>query len=83
MKDNWWMLVKTVVKSQLDNYVLPGTLTGTEILLLYMAQWKRNLSIATCATFYLLFSQGEPAPLENILDHTQESDNPTPEERTS
>ena len=40
-------LLKTLIKSSLDNYVLPGTLTGTEILFIYMRQWKRDVMLLT------------------------------------
>ena len=53
----WIVIVKTLVKSSLDNYVLPGTLTGTEILVLYMAQWKRDLIFVTFATISLISFQ--------------------------
>ena len=71
MTGQWWIIIKTVVKSQLDNYVLPGTLTGTEILLLYMAQWKRDLTVVTSATFYLVFSQRDLPKFENVFSSRQ------------
>jgi hypothetical protein len=42
--------LKTLIKSSLDNYVLPGTLTGTEILFIYMRQWKRDVMLLASAT---------------------------------
>jgi hypothetical protein len=48
---------KSLLKSSLDNYILPGTLTGTEILWLYMLQWKRDFTNLTLATAYLMYSQ--------------------------
>jgi hypothetical protein len=47
-------LLKTLIKSSLDNYVLPGTLTGTEILFIYMKQWKRDALLLTSATRQLI-----------------------------
>ncbi|MDQ2657791.1 MAG: hypothetical protein M3Y60_10255 [Bacteroidota bacterium] len=66
MKAHLWMIAKTVVKNQLDVYILPGTTTGTEILLLYIGQWKRNIALATSATFSLVFSQKAFPDLERI-----------------
>lgn len=60
-----WM--KTLVKSSLDNYVLPGTVTGTEILWLYMIQWRRDLLALLSASFYLLLSQREELKFEKLL----------------
>lgn len=48
------LFVKTLIRSQLDIYVLPGTRTGTEILLLYMSQWKRDVVLFTTATRKLI-----------------------------
>lgn len=59
MVANGMMLIKSLVKSSLDNYILPGTMTGTEILWLYMAQWKRELTAITFATLYLMYAQLE------------------------
>ncbi|HEX8038481.1 MAG TPA: hypothetical protein VF490_05000 [Chryseosolibacter sp.] len=55
------------MKSSLDNYILPGTMTGTEILWLYMVQWKRELTAITFATFYLMSSQLEAHKLEGVI----------------
>jgi hypothetical protein len=57
MAANGILLIKTIVKSSLDNYVLPGTLSGTEILWLYMVQWTRHLTALTIASGYLMSSQ--------------------------
>lgn len=66
----WWMIVKTIVRCSLDNYVLPGTLTGTDILLLYMSQWKRDLTLVTFATVYLISSQIDLPKSEKSVSHT-------------
>ena len=57
-------LLKTLIKSSLDNYVLPGTLSGTEILLLYMRQWKRDVVLLTCATRELMSPQASNSEFE-------------------
>ncbi len=67
MVANGMILVKSLVKSSLDNYILPGTLTGTEILWLYLIQWKRNLAAITFATVYLMCSQSEIRRLERVI----------------
>lgn len=53
--------VKTLIRSSLDNYVLPGTLTGTEILLLYMSQWKRDVVLFTTVTRQLIRPEADRA----------------------
>ena len=60
----WWLIAKNLVKSSLDHYVLPGTLTGTEILLVYLHQWKRDIFLIAAAAFYQRLNQ----PSDNELD---------------
>ena len=68
-------LLKTLIRSSLDNYVLPGTLTGTEILLLYMSQWKRDVVHLTTATRYLISPQADtPGYAETSADGESESE---------
>ena len=67
MTAHWWVILKTVVRSSVDNYVLPGTATGTDILLIYMASWKRHFILISTATFYLAISQFDVPRMERIL----------------
>lgn len=67
MLDQGLSLVKALIKSSLDNYVLPGTLTGTEIMLLYLSQWRRNLVVVSLAVLYLASAQFERAKLSEPL----------------
>jgi hypothetical protein len=53
----WMLLIKNLVKSSLDQYVLPGTLTGTEILLLYMTQWTRDMASIAPDSVYAFLSR--------------------------
>ena len=69
------MFIKTLVKSSLDNYILPGTLTGTEILWLYMIQWKRDLATVTFASVYLIFSQLDLQRLERAISSARNNQN--------
>lgn len=48
--------VKNLLKSSLDSYILPGTCAGTEILWLYIIQWKRRLVLSRLAIVYLIES---------------------------
>lgn len=64
----WTMFIKLMVRSYLDNYVLPGTHTGSEILWLYMVQWKRHLANASFAILYLFFSQIDIAWLDRTVE---------------
>jgi hypothetical protein len=75
MMTNGWMIVKTLLKSSLDNYILPGTLTGTEILFVYMAQWKRHITVVTSAGLCLIVSQLERSKTQRVFSPTQ-SDSP-------
>jgi hypothetical protein len=81
MTGHLWMIAKTFLKSQLDNYVLPGTLSGTEILLLYMAQWKRNVARVTFGAMYILRSQADLPKLEKVLMF-RSSDRPVTDRET-
>lgn len=67
MMAHWWIILKTVVRSSVDNFVLPGTATGTDILLIYMASWKRHFVLISTATFYLAISQFDIPRMERIL----------------
>ena len=67
-------LLKTLIRSSLDNYVLPGTLTGTEILLIYMSQWKRDMLLLTSATLHLISSQPD-----RITTPERENESTSPE----
>lgn len=69
---NWWMILKTLVRSSLDSYVLPGTVTGTDILLLYMTQWKRHVALVASATFYLIFSQFDLPRIDRVWSEASE-----------
>ena len=59
MMANCTLLIKTLVKCSMDNYVLPGTTSGTEILWIYLIQWKRDLATLAFASIYFLGSQLE------------------------
>lgn len=50
-------VVSSLMKSSLDNYLLPGTLTGSEILWIYVVQWKRDFNALAFATVYFLSLQ--------------------------
>ena len=70
-------LIKTFIRSSLDNYVLPGTLTGTEILLLYMSQWKRDVVLFTTLTRHLIRPPDEtPEYVETAGDSENEAVSP-------
>lgn len=67
MTEKWWVVVKTLIKSSLDNYVLPGTLTGTEILFVYLYQWKRDISLIAAGSLYHLLSTSYRTELNETL----------------
>lgn len=71
MRIQWTILIKNLAKSYLDNYILPGTNAGTEVLWIYMIQWKRQMTNIAFATFYLLLSQPEYAEVETVTSATQ------------
>ena len=77
MTAHWWMIFKTVVRSSVDNYLLPGTATGTDILLIYMTSWKRHFILISTATFYLVTSQFDAPRMERVLsENTTEAGDP-------
>lgn len=63
----WLMMLKVLIKSSLDNYVLPGTLTGTEILWLYVIQWKRDMSSLTFALLYFVSTPLYLTPVGKVI----------------
>ncbi len=75
----WIMILKSLVKSSVDNYLLPGTMTGTEILWLYMVQWKRNMSALTFAAIYFVCSQFDLIQGEKVISSTQSNHSETVE----
>ena len=72
-----FILVKTLIKSSLDNYILPGTLTGSEILWLYMTQWKRNVATLVCASYLLSAHNLKSRNFSTFLSAEQSDDRDT------
>jgi len=60
------VIFKNLLKSSLDNYVLPGTLTGTEILWIYLIQWKRHIVTVIIASFCVFLSSPDGTTLERV-----------------
>jgi hypothetical protein len=50
-------LVKTFARTVVDSCILPGTTLGTEILWLYMKQWKKELSTISLAIISIVILQ--------------------------
>ena len=50
-------MLSSLVKSSLDHYILPGTLTGSEILWIYVVQWKRDFNALAFAIVYFICRQ--------------------------
>ena len=69
---HWWMILKTFVRSSVDNYVLPGTVTGTDILLIYLTEWRRHAILLGSATVYLVASQFTLPGVQNVLSENTE-----------
>lgn len=69
------MFMRNLVKSYLDNYVLPGTNAGTEVLWIYMIQWKRDMANVTFAIVYILFSQLDLSKVESVISNTHPEEN--------
>lgn len=71
MTGHWLIILKTFLRTSVDNYVLPGTATGTDILLIYMTEWKRHFvlvtSLVTSATICLIASQFDLPRSENTF----------------
>lgn len=67
---HWILMLKSLIKGSVDNFVLPGTMTGTEILWLYMIQWKRDMSALTFAMLYFVCAQFDFTLEERKPSHT-------------
>jgi hypothetical protein len=52
--------IKSLFRTAIDGCILPGTMTGTEILWLYVKQWKGELSTLSFAVLSVLVSLFEP-----------------------
>ena len=72
-------MLKSLIKSSVDNYVLPGAMTGTEILWVYMIQWKRDLSTLTFAVIYFVCSQFDFTLGEKVISSAQSNHKETAE----
>jgi hypothetical protein len=48
-KGNFSILASSLFRSVVDTCILPGTSNGTEILLLYVRQWSKEVSIVSIA----------------------------------
>ena len=66
------MILRTFVRSSVDNFVLPGTVTGTDILLIYLTEWKRHALVVGSATLYLIASQFTLPGVQSVLSETAE-----------
>jgi hypothetical protein len=72
------LMLKSLMRSSLDNYVLPGTVTGTDILWIYMIQWKRDLFIFCVALVYLFTFQENVTSVNEVIHPSPErSQEPT------
>jgi hypothetical protein len=67
MMTDWRTVIRFLLKSSLDNYILPGTLTGTEILWPYLIRWRRHVGDFTFATMYLFYSRLDLRRLEGLI----------------
>lgn len=72
------IMLKSLMKSSLDHYILPGALTGSEILWIYAVQWKRDVGTLLFASVYFFCSQFDAESTENTFPNLQEK--PTPSE---
>ena len=72
MMRDWRLILKTFVRSSVDNFVLPGTATGTDILLIYITEWRRHAIVLGSATLYLLVSQFTLQGFQNALSENTE-----------
>jgi hypothetical protein len=62
--------LKTLVRSMADCYILPGTASGTDILWLYLLQWKREASTISLAILSVFVSQIDlPANSASSMRH--------------
>ena len=66
------IMLKSLMKSSLDQYILPGALTGSEILWVYAVQWKRDVYTLLFASVYFFCSQFEANSTENTFPNFQE-----------
>jgi hypothetical protein len=71
----WIVFIKNLVKSSLDQYVFPGTLTGTEILWLYIIQWKRDLATLTVASLYTVLNHMDIPRMASIKSNPTDEPN--------
>jgi hypothetical protein len=65
------MMLKSLMKSSIDSYILPGTMTGTEILWIYLMQWRRDLNALFYALLYFTFSNFEFANGDQLITGIQ------------
>jgi hypothetical protein len=59
-------MFKSLMRSSLDNYVLPGTATGTDILWIYLIHWKRDMHVLCLALVYLVTFSQDPGTATTV-----------------
>lgn len=67
------VFVKNLLKNSLDNYVLPGTSAGTEILWLYVTTWKHSRWPLIFAFCYFIATRREVQKLKSFIDNPHRS----------
>lgn len=67
MTCHWLRNFRDLLKISVDNYILPGTHLGTEILWLYMAQWKRDLLVIASMTRQVIGSRCTVPEVEGVI----------------
>jgi hypothetical protein len=64
-------IFKTFVRNAVDSCILPGTVTGGEIVWLYFKQWKKEWSAIGLAVLYVIFLHFDlPADARSIVSRT-------------
>jgi hypothetical protein len=62
--------MKLVLKVTVDACILPGTMMGTELTLLYFKQWRRDYSALCLALLSLTFSLADVTFNSSLLSQT-------------
>jgi len=66
-------MLKSIMRSSLDSYVLPGTATGTDILWIYLIQWKRDMHMLCLALVYLVSFQQDPSAATDVVNTSRDT----------
>lgn len=67
--ETFLIFIRSLIRTAVDCCILPGTMNGTEILWLYILQWKKEVSAISFAVISILSQISAPSDIGVITHH--------------